>query len=322
MSSRRAPPDDALTRPPSGGTFLNLESVGRIEAMRASFGILGIPYGVAYTMDDIGAGATKAPSAVRARSARYASMRRHYDFDTSGEMLPEDLVAVDCGDVLALPEDAQGNRRRATQAVRAILDQGATPIILGGNDSIPALALNAYDRLGPITVLQIDAHIDFRDEVRGVRDGYSSPMRRASEMPWVEKIVHVGTRGVGSARPSDVNDTQAAGNVIVTAQELGEGGIGRVLDAFPASGNYFITVDSDGFDPAVMPGTSAPLPGGLTFQQGLGLVLGLAGRGRVVGMDCVEYYPDLDVNGITALGLVRLIVSLMAAQHAAANRSG
>jgi agmatinase len=68
--------------------------------------------------------------------------------------------------------------------------------------------------------MQIDVHMDLRDEVGGVRDGYSSPMRRASEMPWVERIVHVATRGLGSARPRDVEDTLAAGNLIVTAREV------------------------------------------------------------------------------------------------------
>ena len=52
----------------------------------------------------------------------------------------------------------------------------------------------------PFFVLQLDAHIDWRDEVKGVRDGYSSTMRRASEMPWVKGIIQVGARGVGSAR--------------------------------------------------------------------------------------------------------------------------
>jgi len=70
------------------------------------------------------------------------------------------------------------------------------PMILGGDDSVPIPCLQAYEGLGPITVLRLDAHIDWRDEVQGERMGLSSNMRRASEMPWVENIIQVDARGV------------------------------------------------------------------------------------------------------------------------------
>lgn len=60
-----------------------------------------------------------------------------------------------------------------------------------------------------------------------------------------------------------------------------------------------------------MPGTSAPLPGGLLFEEAADLLTGLARRGRVAGISFAEHYPSLDVNGITALGIVRLIVNLI-----------
>jgi agmatinase len=160
-------------------------------------------------------------------------------------------------------------------------------------------------------VLQVDAHIDYRDEVDGVRDGYSSPMRRAAEMAWVERIVHCGIRGVGSARAQDVRDTLARGNRIVTAREVRARGVESVLAEFQAAGRYYIAFDCDGVDPSVMPGTSAPLPGGLSYDEAAGLLAGLALRGTVAGISFAEYYPSLDLNGITALAITRLIVTLM-----------
>lgn len=125
---------------------------------------------------------------------------------------------VDAGDVPGDATDGPGNSAQTTAAVAAILERGAVPICIGGDDSVPIAILRAYEGRGPLTILQVDAHLDFRDEIDGVREGYSSPMRRASEMPQVWRIVHVGLRGVGSAWASDVDDSRAAGNLLVTAR--------------------------------------------------------------------------------------------------------
>jgi agmatinase len=271
-----------------------------LARLESRFAVLGIPHGVPYTARDTAGGASEAPFAIRSRSARFGRMLEHHDFDLG--RAPGPLPIADCGDVPAAG---------AAAAVRAILDSGAMPIALGGDDSITALVLRGFEGRGPLHILQIDAHIDYRDEVNGIRDGYSSPMRRAAEMAWVERIVHCGQRGVGSARPEDVRDTLARGNAIIPAREVRQRGVERVLAEFPKGQRYYIAFDCDGMDPAVMPGTSAPLPGGLAFYEAADLITGLARRGRVMGISFAEHYPSLDVNGITALAIVRLIVNLL-----------
>jgi agmatinase len=271
----------------------------------ARYAVLGIPRGIPYKPEQLAASVCDAPRAIRERSARFGRMLGHHDFDLGGALAAGGpLSLVDCGDVPAA---------QASAAVKALLQAKALPIVLGGDDSTTALALRGFEGHGPLSVLQIDAHIDYRDEVDGVRDGYSSPMRRAAEMPWVKRIVHCGIRGVGSARPGDVRDTLARGNTIVTAREVREHGISAVLARFEAGAACYIAFDCDGVDPAVMPGTSAPLPGGLSFYEAAGLLTGLAARGRVAGISFAEHYPSLDVNGITALAIVRLIVNLLGA---------
>jgi len=302
---------NALAMPTGGATFLSAPFAG-IDGLTARFAVLGIPHGVPYTVRNIAPSVADAPRAIRERSARFGRMLGHHDFDLDGALAESgDLALVDCGDVLADPRDLPGSAARATQAVRGILAAGALPIVLGGDDSTTALALRAFEGHGPLHILQIDAHIDYRDEVDGVRDGYSSPMRRAAEMPWVKRIVHCGARGVGSARPDDVRATLARGNAIVTARALRREGVERVLAEFPPGERYYIAFDCDGMDPSVMPGTSAPLPGGLEFYEAADLLTGLARRGHVVGINFAEHYPSLDANGITALAIVRLIVSLI-----------
>jgi agmatinase len=288
---------------PASPSFLSAGGTAP-EQLSARYAVLGIPHGVPYPGRNTASGASQAPRAIRERSARFGRMLGHHDFDLG--RAPGPLSIADCGDFPVT---------HATAAVRAVLERGAMPIVLGGDDSITALALRGFDGHGPLHVLQVDAHIDYRDEVDGVRDGYSSPMRRAAEMPWVERIVHCGARGVGSARPADVADTLARGNAILTAREVRQAGIERVLAEFPPGARYYVAFDCDGLDPAVMPGTSAPLPGGLAFDDAAGLLAGLARRGRVAGISFAEHFPSLDMNGITALAIVRLIVNLIGAME-------
>lgn len=301
-----------MTLLPPAQAFLGAPVQTELGALEADAAVLGIPHGVPYDMAGVASDAANAPAAVRARSARFARFAAHHDFDLGSELLGgRPFRLVDCGDVAAEPSDLNGNARRATAAVRAVLKRGAVPLVLGGDDSVPILVLRAFEGQEPLHVVQVDAHLDFRDEVGGVREGYSSTMRRVTEMPWVRRVVHVGARGVGSARSDDVADTLAAGNAIVTAREVREAGIEAVLRHLPAGASCFVTLDCDGLDPAVMPGTSTPLPGGLSFDDVAALLRALARRGRVAGMDVVEHFPSLDVNGLTALTIVRLLVNLI-----------
>ncbi|MGH2462934.1 MAG: arginase family protein [Candidatus Limnocylindria bacterium] len=296
----------------SPGTFLGLPSADPAAA-EADIAILGVPHGFPYPTSGSTAGCSEAPSAIRRRSARLGGFVGHHDFDTGRPLLPNAGRIVDCGDVLGDAADGPGNAARAEATVRALLEQSVTPIVLGGDDSVPIPVIHAFADYGPITVLQIDAHLDFRDEVGGVTQGYSSPMRRASEMAHVARVVQVGLRGVGSARSSDVGDARAAGGLLVPARELRERGVGWVLEQLPEGTAVFLTVDLDGLDPSLCPAVSAPVPGGLTWDEAGDLVSGVANRCRVVGAAFTELVPDLDASGYSALVAARLVIRLLSA---------
>ena len=304
-------------------TFLGLPSVepAAMASGDADAVILGVPFGVPYPTPGPAAGCAEAPAAIRTRSQRMARFATHHDFDLDGPMLPpgSPYRVVDVGDVPGSADDGAGNSAATEAAVRQLLDADATPLLLGGDDSVPIPFLRAYADHGPITVLQIDAHLDFRDEVAGVRDGYSSAMRRASEMGHVKRIVQVGLRGVGSARSADVADARAAGNLLVTARELDERGVPWLLAQLPADGSIVVAFDLDGLDPSVAPAVSGTAPGGLTYAQAASLLLGLTERARVAGAVFTEMVPALDVNDLTALVVVRLLTILLGGM---ARRSG
>lgn len=297
-------------------TFLGLPGVAldELQARSASIAILGIPHGVPYPDPGLTAGCAAAPAAIRARSARLAGFIDHYDFDIDGPMLPPRTghSVVDVGDVPGSPQDGPGNQRAAEAAVRQLLESGMLPIVLGGDDSVPIPVLRAFAGGPELWVLQVDAHLDFRHEVAGVRDGYSSPMRRAAELAHVRGIVQVGLRGVGSARPEDVADARAAGNLLVTAREVRDRGVLWVIEQLPADAAVFIAFDCDGLDPSVLPAVSGLSPGGLSYDEAGDLLSGVAARCQVAGAAFTELLPARDIHERSALVVTRLVMRLIA----------
>ena len=260
---------------------------------------------------NVGAYCAAAPAALRAASGDYAPNFGHWNFDLGGPVLPEGVRAVDCGAVPVDPADAPGNRDRIRAAVAAVLESGGVPVLVGGDDSVPIPMLQALAPLGRISVLQIDAHVDWRDEVQGERWGLSSTMRRAAGMAHVGQVVQVGQRGIGSARAADVADALAAGVVFVPASEVHRDGIARALAALPEGVPVAVCLDLDALDPSVMPGVIGRTAGGLTYGQVLDLIRGAAARGPVAAFDMVEFMPDRDVDGIGALNAAQLLAAVV-----------
>lgn len=305
---------------PPDKTFIGSPYLADLDRLDGAFTVVGVPFGVPYDIRAVNSDATNAPAALRTRSLRFADHLDHYDFDLGGTLFGQTGYSlVDVGDVPGDPLDIQGNTERSTEAIRAVLAQGSIPIVLGGDDSIPPSVVAAYKHHSPINVIQIDAHLDFRDEVHGITTGYSSTMRRITEMPWVDRVFQIGMRGSGSAYPNDLKDSLAAGNTVITARDVHERGVDYVLDQLPRGERYFITLDVDGLDPSIAPGTSAPLPGGLTWSQAASLFRGVASRGSFVGMDVVEHFPSLDVGWRTSDTITRLILNVVGT--AARNRT-
>jgi agmatinase len=300
-------------------SFMGLPACANVQDLDADIALLGAPGATPYP--SVGAYCAGAPAAIRAALAGYASTLSHHDFDLDGPLLGEHGArAVDCGDLPFDAQDAPGNRARISHAVAAILDRGAVPVILGGDDSVPIPVLHAFAGRGRFTILQIDAHIDWRDEVGGERLGLSSTMRRASEMAHVAGIIQVGQRAVGSARLSDVADARAAGVRFVPARAVHEHGMAPVLDLIPAGAAVIVSFDCDALDPAIMPAVIGPAPGGLTFRQAVGLLHGAAARARLAGFNLVEFMPARDIGGAGALVAARVlanVVGLLARQAGA-----
>lgn len=292
-------------------TFLGLPACSDLDRLTAPIALLGAPCATPYA--SVGAYCRNAPKALRQAVASLAANLHHHDFDNGGPVFPGDLKAADCGDLPFNENDAAGNRALIRNAVSRILAQGAVPILLGGDDSIPIPMLEAFAGEQKYTILQIDAHIDWRDLHMGETMGLSSTMRRASEMAHVERIIQVGARGIGSARPQDYHDALAWGAKFITGHEVHRSGIGAVLDLIPQGSRVIICIDADALDPAIIPGVIGRAPGGLSYYQCVDLIQGVARKARISAMDFVEYMPERDVDGLGALTFGRLIITALGA---------
>ncbi len=312
---------DILVQPPGAppGSFLDFPLALDLDDLKADIAILGVPFGKPYWPSEMANDQSLAPDAIRQARVYPFNHLEHYDWDLGGPLLDgRDIRVVDCGNVTADMSDHDAHYRRAEAAAKKIFAAGATLITLGGDHGVPIPIMRALEghpevQDGPVTLVHIDAHLDWRDEVNGETEGYSSPIRRASEMPWFGSIIQIGLRGIGSARNREVEDARAYGVDIVTAYELNDIGMEAVLERIPDGGPYYLTIDADGLDPTIMPAVLAQSPGGVDWFQTHKLIHGLVKKGRVLGMDLVEIAPSYDADKITLRYAERVICNFIGA---------
>jgi agmatinase len=269
------------------------------ENIDADVAVLGVPYdmGTQYRP-----GARFGPRAIREASTLFSfGHSGAYDHEDDVTYLPADKVRmVDVGDADIVHTDTVKSHANTEAAVRQILACGAMPVILGGDHAVHAPIIAAYADQAPVHVVQVDAHLDFVDERHGVRFGHGNPMRRASEMAHVTSMTQMGIRNVSSSNRSDYDDARAAGSTILSVRDVRRLGTEGTLALIPEGVRYYVTIDIDGFDPSIAPGTGTPSHGGFLYYEVMEILQGLAGRGEVVGMDLVEVAPAYDPTGITA----------------------
>jgi agmatinase len=278
-----------------------------INLLEPGAAIFAAPHGTPYDGIDNRPHA-KTAEALRKAIAGDGGWKTHWDFDLNAPLLGNSAFALaDLGDLSTRSGDGAGNRQLIENATRAIVARGAVPIMIGGDDSTPITFISALDAYAPLTVLQIDAHIDWRRERRGEPLGFSSTMRRASEMPHVERIVQAGIRGLGSARQKELDDARAWGAHIIPADLIHAGGVKTALDLIPKGTNCMITLDCDAIDGATMPAVMSPTPGGLSYRQVIDLIAGVVSKARLVGFDLIEFVPRRDPNGYAAYVAARIV---------------
>ena len=280
-----------------------------IDQLDADVAVIGVP-------NDMGtqwkSGARMGPRGIREGSTLYSfGLNGAYDIEKDIMYLGPKWKVVDCGDVDMVHGDIMQCHENTEEAIRKIVSKGAMPVVLGGDHSITIPVGKGLEDAGPFHVIQIDAHLDWADHRSGQRYGHGSSIRRLSEMDHVQQIFQFGIRGISSSLKEDVVAAKEYGATILSPRQMRKMGFDEVLELIPAGEKYYITLDIDGLDPSVAPGTGTPSPGGFVYDEVNELLEGIAKRGQVIGFDVVEVAPPYDPAGMTGQVGARLALDLL-----------
>ena len=167
-----------------------------------------------------------------------------------------------------------------------LVNRGKFPLILGGEHSITPAVVGAMAAKYPgLSVLQIDAHADLRESFMGTPHNHACAMRRTLEFAPTTQV------GIRSLSPEEAAAAPSLPTQIFYDFNMRQNAdwIDRVVDSL--SETVYISIDVDGFDPAIMPATGTPEPGGLSWYEALALLRRVIERRTVVGCDIVELSP-------------------------------
>jgi len=273
---------------------------------RAKVALLPIPYdGTA----SYRAGSRRGPLAVLEASPQLEL----YDEELQSEPYRVGVATLPPLDVVLDPEAMV---KRVERAVSLVIQSGKFPVVLGGDHSITVGVVRALvERHGALSVLQLDAHSDLREEYQGSRFSHACVARRILEMGC--SLVQVGIRSVPREDAEFIREHEAI--TTVYAYELSREP-GRAVEALGRlKSPVYVSVDLDVFDPGTMPAVGTPEPGGLGWYEVLAILREAFQRHEVVGCDVVELCP---VEGLVApdFTAARLIYKLIGYWAAFQNR--
>jgi agmatinase len=236
---------------------------------------------------------------------------------------------LDAGDVEMPPGHIERALQALTEAVATVAENGAIPVVLGGDHSVTLADVTGVARrhgAGQVSVVHFDAHADTGDIEFGSLYGHGQPMRRLIESGAArgDRFLQIGLRGYWPG-PETLAWMAEQRMRSFEMTEIGTRGLDACLDeafaiAVDDCDGVFLSVDIDVADPAHAPGTGTPEPGGLSARQLLDAVRRVCLELPVVGVDVVEVSPPYDHADITAALANRVV--LEALSGIAARRAG
>jgi len=266
----------------TGPRFLDLkDDEGDLE--KAGVAVLPLPY---ERTSSYVQGSFRGPAAVLEAS----SQLEEYDEELGVEIYRSCNGIATLEPMQFLTETAPEAIGRIREAVLGLLDTGKFVVCLGGEHTSSLGPLRAFhDRYGDdLSVLQLDAHRDLRDSYLGDPYSHASVMARALE--FIPSLVQLGTR---SNSLEEVRFDQAENVKTYYAQTIKTGKMPdweeRVLGDL--SEKVYVTIDSDFFDPSIIPSVGTPEPGGFSWYETIGFLRRLCTEKTVVGCDLCEFTP-------------------------------
>ncbi len=247
------------------------------DRARAKVVVVPVPYD---GTSEWHSGSRHGPKAI-IETSRYLEL---YDLETDTEIHRIGIHTLN--EIEPVMEGPEAMVELVYQVVKGLAGEGKFVVVLGGEHSVTLGVVRALGESFPgLSVLQLDAHADLRDEYLGTRYGHACVMRRVSECC---PVVQVGVRSLSLEEKQFI---ERSGIKCSFIQEP-EGKLGDPEEIIAGLGQHvYITIDLDVFDPSVMPAVSTPEPGGMQWHQVLNLLKLVARRRHIVGFDLVELCP-------------------------------
>jgi len=223
-------------------------------------------------------GADKGPAAIIEASANMEL----YDIETNSEVYLRGIYTDKAVEERDFPEAmVEAVRKRVGEYIKS----GKFTVVVGGEHSVCIGSIRAYAERNPgMSVLQLDAHSDLRDEYNGSKYNHACVMARVRE---VCPIVQVGVRSMDLSEKKLLDR-----NRVFFAEDI-QGRINWIDEAVgKLSEKVYVTIDLDVFDPSIMPSTGTPEPGGLMWYEVLNFLKAVSEKKKIIGFDVVELCPD------------------------------
>ena len=249
-------------------------------------------------------GADKGPAAIIEASANMEL----YDIETDSEIYKKGIFTDTPLDGFSFPEDVS---EALSSRVSYYMEKGKFVVVIGGEHSVSIGSITPHTQSHPdLTVLQLDAHSDLRDEYNGSKYSHACVMARVKEMC---PIIQVGIRSMDSSEKDLMDKSRIFfAKDIHTSQDW----IKTIISKL--SGTTYITIDLDVFDPSFIPSTGTPEPGGLSWYDVLTLLKAVSENSNIVGFDVVELCPD-ERNKAPDFLAAKLIYTLLSYKFGAGN---
>lgn len=196
-------------------------------------------------------------------------------------------------------EIVQGNAEamvtRTEEVADLLLDQGKFLLTLGGDHLTPIGIIRAHAKRHPkMSVLQLDAHADLRDEYEGARYSAATIMRRV--LDFCPNTAQVGIRSLSAPEAELAHERKLpmwlASDIHAHKRRGSDGWINQVVECL--GDEVYITCDVDVLDPSLLPGTGTPEPGGLDWYDVMALLEAVTREKRLIGCDVVELAPTIE----------------------------
>jgi agmatinase len=281
--------------------FMNLPFAETADG--ADYAVLGVPYDTSTTGRS---GTRKGPDAIRRLKGKIGR-------PCPGSEAPYEPRGVDLGNIPVMNGYTLESLTLITEAVYHVLDQGAIPLVFGGDHMIAYAELRAYaEKYGPVAMVHFDSHSDTSDY--GIEWNHGTPFRRAIENGFLDSAhsVQVGIKSFGETYRNEYG--REHGMEIIMAPELHRIGMkecARRIREHVGNAPVFITFDIDFLDPSCAPATGTPVAGGFQTYQATQIILNALPGLDVRGFDIVEVMEDYDPGQITSATAQRIALDFI-----------